>query len=95
MNYADPPGGKVGEVVAEAVSNTERIMREDLQNFARLVKRGELGGVENQTPGRYRAQTSPRYGKPGLSRPRSRGCSIGPSTPRVHPSISCSLALAD
>jgi uncharacterized membrane protein len=52
MNYADPPGGKVGEVVAEAVSNPERIMREDLQNFAGLVERGELGGAENQTPSR-------------------------------------------
>ena len=52
MNYADPPGGKVGEVVAEAVSNPERIMREDLQNFSRIVERGELSGVESQTPGR-------------------------------------------
>ena len=52
MNYADPPGGKVGEVVAEAISNPERIMREDLQNFARIVERGELVSVENQTPGR-------------------------------------------
>jgi uncharacterized membrane protein len=45
MNYADPPGGKVGEVVANAISNPEREVREDLQNFARLVERGELGGV--------------------------------------------------
>ena len=52
MNYADPPGGKVGEVVADAVSNPERMMREDLQNFAGIVERGELGGVENQTPSR-------------------------------------------
>ena len=27
MNYADPPGGKVGEVVAEVASNPERIKR--------------------------------------------------------------------
>jgi hypothetical protein len=52
MNYADPPGGKVGEVVAEAISHPERIMREDLQNFSRIVERGELGSVESQTPGR-------------------------------------------
>ena len=52
MNYANPPGGKVGEVVAEAISNPERMMREDLQNFARIVERGELGGVENQMPSR-------------------------------------------
>ena len=42
MNYADPPGGKVGEVVADVVSNPERNMREDLENFARKVERGEL-----------------------------------------------------
>jgi uncharacterized membrane protein len=52
MNYADPPGGKVGEVVAEAISDPERIVREDLQNFSRIVERGELGGVESQTPGK-------------------------------------------
>jgi uncharacterized membrane protein len=42
LNYADPPGGKVGEVVADAISNPEREMREDLENFARQVERGEL-----------------------------------------------------
>jgi uncharacterized membrane protein len=42
MNYADPPGGKVGEVAAEALSNPEREMREDLENFARMAERGEL-----------------------------------------------------
>ncbi len=46
MNYADPPGCKAGEVVAEAISSPERIVKEDLQNFAGLVERGELGGVE-------------------------------------------------
>jgi hypothetical protein len=46
MNYADSPGGKAGEVVAEAISSPEIIVREDLQNFAGLVERGELGGVE-------------------------------------------------
>jgi uncharacterized membrane protein len=42
MNYADPPGGKVGEVVADAISNPEREMHEDLENFARTVEQGEL-----------------------------------------------------
>ena len=42
MNYADPPGGRVGEVAADAISNPEREMREDLENFARQVERGEL-----------------------------------------------------
>ena len=42
MNYADPPGGKVGELAAEVVSNPERELREDLENFAERVERGEL-----------------------------------------------------
>ncbi len=42
MNYTDPPGGKVGEIAANAISNPERQMREDLENFARKVERGEL-----------------------------------------------------
>lgn len=50
MNYADPPGGKVGEAVADVLSNPEKNVREDLQNFARIVERGELGGSANQTP---------------------------------------------
>ena len=42
MNYADPLGGKVGEVVANAISNPENMLREDLENFARKVERGEI-----------------------------------------------------
>ena len=41
MNYADSPGGKVGEIAANALSNPERETREDLENFARKVERGE------------------------------------------------------
>ena len=52
MNYADPPGGKVGEVAANIISNPERNLQEDLQNFARIVERGELGGPQDQTPSR-------------------------------------------
>src|SRR5215203_4660597 len=43
-NNADPPGGKVGEIAAEVISNPEREMREDLQNLARIVERGEING---------------------------------------------------
>jgi uncharacterized membrane protein len=52
MNYADPPGGAVGETVANILSNPEQNLKEDLQNFARIVERGELGGPEAQTPSR-------------------------------------------
>ncbi|HEV2094676.1 MAG TPA: SRPBCC family protein [Rubrobacter sp.] len=52
MNYSDPPGGAFGEAVANALSNPERSLREDLQNFAKIVERGELGGPDAQTPSR-------------------------------------------
>jgi uncharacterized membrane protein len=52
MNYANPPGGKVGEVAANLISNPERNLREDVENFARIVERGELGGPGAQTPSR-------------------------------------------
>ncbi len=42
MDYSNPPGGKVGEVVADPISSPEREMREDLENFARKVERGEI-----------------------------------------------------
>lgn len=52
MNYSNPPGGKVGEAVASAISNPERNLKKDLRNFAQIVERGELGGPEAQTPSR-------------------------------------------
>lgn len=52
MNYADPPGGKVGEAVASILSDPEKSTREDLENFARIVERGELGGSQSQTSSR-------------------------------------------
>ena len=42
ISYADPPGGRVGEVVADAISNPEREIREDLEHFAKKVERREL-----------------------------------------------------
>lgn len=50
MNYSDPPGGAVGEAVANVLSNPERNLQQDLENFARIVERGELGGPGAQTP---------------------------------------------
>ena len=49
MNYSDPPGGTIGETVANILSNPERNLEEDLRNFAGIVERGELGGSEVQT----------------------------------------------
>ena len=47
MNYADPPGGAVGETVANILSNPERNLSEDLGNFARFVGSGGLGTSQN------------------------------------------------
>ena len=52
INYSDPPGGKVGEVVAGAISDPEKRLREDLRNFEQVVERGELGGASRQSPSR-------------------------------------------
>lgn len=52
MNYADPPGGAVGEAVANILSTPERNLKQDLENFASIVERGELGGAEAQPPSR-------------------------------------------
>ena len=52
MNYADPPGGKAGELVANILSDPEKSTRQDLENFAGIVERGELGGSESQSPSR-------------------------------------------
>jgi hypothetical protein len=38
--------------VANILSNPERNLREDLENFARIVERGDLGGPGAQTPSR-------------------------------------------
>jgi hypothetical protein len=32
------------------LSNPEKNMKEDLENFARIVENGELGGAGEQTP---------------------------------------------
>jgi uncharacterized membrane protein len=47
MNYSDPPGGAVGETVANILSNPERNLTEDLGNFARIVESGGLGGSQS------------------------------------------------
>src|SRR5918994_5347880 len=48
MNYSDPPGGAIGETVANILSNPERNLTEDLGNFARLVESGGLSGSQTQ-----------------------------------------------
>ncbi|MGH3145073.1 MAG: SRPBCC family protein [Rubrobacter sp.] len=38
MNYADPPGGKVGEVASRAVSDPQLMMQQDLTNFKDIIE---------------------------------------------------------
>src|SRR4028118_1345539 len=38
MNYADPPGGKVGEVASRAVVNPKVMMEQDLRNFKDIME---------------------------------------------------------
>ncbi len=52
LDYGDPPGGKVGELAAQVVQNPEKQVREDLENFAMRVERGELDLGGPGGPGR-------------------------------------------
>ena len=52
LDYAGPPGGQAGEAVASILSDPQKSARQDLQNFQRIVERGEMGGPDAQTPSR-------------------------------------------
>jgi uncharacterized membrane protein len=43
MNYSGPPGGAVVEKVAGILSDPQKSMREDLQNFKRIAEDNGLG----------------------------------------------------
>lgn len=38
MNYADPPGGKVGETASKLVSNPQVMLQQDLTNFKAIME---------------------------------------------------------
>ena len=38
MNYADPPGGKVGEVASRAVANPKLQLEQDLRNLKEILE---------------------------------------------------------
>jgi hypothetical protein len=38
MNYADPPGGKVGEVASRAVANPKLQLEQDLRNLKDILE---------------------------------------------------------
>ena len=65
MNYADPPGGKIGEVASKAVANPKVMMQQDLKNFKDIIE-------GNATPEeiRWRAETSEQGIGPDLAAAR-------------------------
>ncbi len=38
MNYADPPGGKVGETASRLLSDPQVMLKQDLQNFKEIME---------------------------------------------------------
>lgn len=38
MNYADPPGGKVGESASRLISDPQVMLKQDLQNFKEIME---------------------------------------------------------
>jgi uncharacterized membrane protein len=44
MNYSDAPAGGAGEAVTNILPKPERNLKENLENLARNVERGDPGG---------------------------------------------------
>ncbi len=57
MNYADPPGGKVGEVASKAVANPKLMMEQDLRNFRDIIEGNATPEEVQQRPSAATAQS--------------------------------------
>jgi hypothetical protein len=57
MNYADPPGGKVGEVASRAVANPKLMMEQDLKNFKDIIEGNATPEEVQQRPSAATAQS--------------------------------------
>jgi uncharacterized membrane protein len=57
MNYADPPGGKVGEVASRAVSNPKVMLEQDLRNFKDIMEGKATPEEIQQRPSAATAQS--------------------------------------
>ena len=57
MNYADPPGGKVGEVASKAVANPRVMMEQDLRNFRDIIEGNATPEEVQQRPSAASAQS--------------------------------------
>ena len=57
MNYADPPGGKVGEAASKAVANPKLMMEQDLRNFRDIIEGNATPEEVQQRPSAASAQS--------------------------------------
>ncbi len=57
MNYADPPGGKLGEVGSRLVSNPQVMMDQDLYNFKEIIEGRATPEEIQQRPSAASAQS--------------------------------------
>ena len=57
MNYADPPGGKIGEVASKAVANPKIMMQQDLKNFKDIIEGTATPEEVQQRPAAATAQS--------------------------------------
>ncbi len=57
MNYANPPGGKVGEVASKAVANPKLMMEQDLRNFRDIIEGNATPEEVQQRPSAATAQS--------------------------------------
>jgi uncharacterized membrane protein len=57
MNYADPPGGKVGEAASRVVSNPKVMMEQDLRNFKDIIEGKATPEEVQQRPSAATAQS--------------------------------------
>ena len=57
MNYANPPGGKVGEAASKAVANPKLMMEQDLRNFRDIIEGNATPEEVQQRPSAASAQS--------------------------------------
>jgi len=57
MNYADPPGGKIGEVGSRIVSNPQVMVDQDLYNFKEIIEGRATPEEIQQRPAAASAQS--------------------------------------
>ncbi len=57
MNYADPPGGKVGEAASRVVANPKVMMEQDLRNFKDIIEGKATPEEVQQRPSAATAQS--------------------------------------